>query len=263
MKKLIVPAVMLLSFTACGGDKTENEKKTSLCDCIEDGGKVVATKECQDIARKANVEEFEACYNTGSEAENNEDESTATASPATEAFLAKFKDLSFPYSLQYDEKNYSVSPMGGTSLKSDEQEKFLNSGGYDKDDNGIHNTAIGKIKISDRTYLLVYTEIMVPMPAVYDETRLVVFDVQNGVGKAMDLAYVRGGAGMGSELMTAKIKRDGDNIVVEQKLVVSEEIQTDEGIEEGPETTYKIVTRIDKLGNLKEGKKETVSVVKP
>jgi hypothetical protein len=259
MKTLIIPAVVLMSLTACGGDNTETKKDLALCDCVDENGTVKQSDDCKKIAGSATAEAIEACMGT-IESDDNE-EMAVTASPETEAFLKKFKDLKLPYKLEYDAENYSVRPLGGTSLKSAEQEKFMDTGGYDENDNGMHVSAVGKIKISERKYVLVYTELMVPMPSVYDETSIAIFDVQTGIGQSVELAYVRGGAGMGSQVMTATIKRDGDNLVIEQKLVDEEEIDGEDGPEQGPVTTYRIVYSIDAKGNLSDAKKTTVSVV--
>ncbi len=202
----------------------------------------------------------------GPDQEDKEDETQETAEQAPDvsaevkSTLDKFKDIDGLYSIEYDEKSYSVAPEGGNNLTSEEQIKVLGMGGYDNEEGfGMHITALGKMKLSPTKFVLVYKALMVPVPAMSDEVGLTVFDVQHGSGESMSFAYLRGTPGEGTQIMTGSIKKEGDSVHVYQTLKDRTEIMTDEGIEDGPTFIYDIRSIISKDGSIKELNKKKIA----
>ena len=132
-------------------------------------------------------------------------------------------------------------------------------GGYDNEEGfGMHITALKKVKISDTKYVLIYTSLMVPVPAVYDEVGLSVFDVEEGVIKSMSLAYLRGALGEGTQIMTATVGMEEDHLMINQTLRDETEIDTEDGPMECPTYIYDILTKVMPDGTIKEIGKQKV-----
>lgn len=273
MIKFIIPAAAAASitFSSCGGsaEAEDGEKESEaleLCDCIDTEGSVQQTKECRQLAGNAKAPEIEACMEAkGGSLEDEEyvEETSETEvteiSPDVQAMLDKFENMDDFYSIKYDEESYTVAPEGGQDLTSKEQVEIMGMGGYDNEEGfGMHLTALKKVKISDTKYVLIYTSLMVPVPAVYDEVGLSVFDVEKGVIKSMSLAYLRGAVGEGTQIMTATVGMEEDHLMINQTLRDETEIDTEDGPMEGPTYIYDILTKVMPDGTIKEIGKQKV-----
>lgn len=173
------------------------------------------------------------------------------------ACLSKFKNISLPFELGSDKNG--ITNTQGESLTSDMQEKILDVGGYNEEGFGFHATAIGKIELSKGVYALIYSELVVPVPAHMDEHSIGIY--KSGSKKMehlMKLAYTRGGPGIDEETMTCKIVRNGKNIEIHQTLKSRKAIETSDGPDYEKQKVFEIISTIDSKGNLKAGKKKEI-----
>lgn len=168
-------------------------------------------------------------------------------------FLSLFKTIDLP--LKFDADEGGIDKPSGNEVSTRFQKQFMNMNGHNEDGYGTHVSAIGKIDLGSDRYALIYSYIVVPIPAVFDESGLMIFDLNEGKIEDIELAYLRGAVGADISTMTCIIDKKGNEITIDQKLNVETSKETEDGITEGPTHNYSLHHSIKK-GKLKKGEKK-------
>ncbi|MEZ4937256.1 MAG: hypothetical protein R2799_06650 [Crocinitomicaceae bacterium] len=170
------------------------------------------------------------------------------------ACLDLFKNVSLP--VEFTNSDNGIQSPEQNALTSEMQEKILSMGGFDDEGFGMHIGAAGKVELSKGIYLLMYSTLVVPVPSHMDEYSFAIYkEGSYKLENITDLAYTRGGAGMDEGVLTVKITKNGSSLDLAFKLDSKKSIETDYGLDYGPQETYSWTHSVDSTGKLKLGKK--------